>query len=246
MAVTYPSQTAHTNTTGSPGGSPFAGSYTPPSGSNRLAIFLVAWGATSGAGASSAISWGGQSATQIGTTVTDSNWVSHNVYRFTETQIAAKSDDNYSITHTGGNQLGIIAFVLAGVDQNTPTSSVQAGSGSGTTAQASAAVSSALDGMVIALLMTDDQAINTSTAHSGTNITYTAVIASDTIAGAQRTAGTGGSINLTWTQVSNGYAVKAFNVNPDVTVSATVSKIDNQLLRPFNTGISSGQFRRMF
>jgi hypothetical protein len=108
--------------------------------------------------------------------------------------------------------LGYVIFTLSGVDQTTPVASVQTGTGTGTTAAASAAVASSSNGWVLAGLMSDDQAL-TSAGGSGTPVGNTAVMQSDAILLVQTADGNGGSVNLTWNQVSNNYAVVAFNVN---------------------------------
>jgi hypothetical protein len=211
-------------------------SYTPESGSDRLCVLCVGMGEDNGNGVISAVTLGGQSMTQVGTVVTDSSWVSVEVWVLNEAGIAAMSGSTVVVTRTGNiHQLGMIACTLTGVDQATSTTSPQSGFGTGqANIAASASVTSTSGGMVVGACMTDDQ---TGITPDFTQIAETAVMETDTILNAQYTAGTGGSINLTWDNAaSQGYAIRTFNVqasagggsssisaSPSATASSSIS-----------------------
>lgn len=206
----------------------FAGwNYTAETGSNRCVYLFVGNGKSSGAGAATGVTLGGQAMTEVQTRVTDSNWVSIQVYRLLEAGIAAMSGVAGSVANiTGFDQVGLVAFTLTDVDQTTPETSPQSGSGSGTTAQASASVNSTSSGLVIGAIMSDSESGIT---ESNTLIVKTAVMNSDTICAGQQATGTGSAINLSWSQANTGWAVRNFNVQ---SASAGAAFMPSQVPNP--------------
>lgn len=187
---------------------------TAGAGSDRLMLLFVGFGSGTLADrhSSGTPTYGGQSMTQIGTGADDGNFCGVEAWYLKETNVAAASNTTFSIPNLIGMQLAAGAVLLAGVDQTTPidTGSVQTYGASGTSATVT--VSSATGHLAVATLMTDDETINTSTAHNQTSIEYSPVVDSDTRQAAQYASGAA-SVTLTWTQAAQGAAVLGFEVN---------------------------------
>lgn len=218
--------------------------YTPEAGSDRLLIVMVSTGQNINDPVTG-VTAGGQAMTQIGTAVYDGAWSGITVWRLLEAGIAAMSGTTFSIAGSGATGIAAIAFTLVGVDQTTPVTSPQSGSGTtGTTAQASAAVTSTANGLVVGgLTTTTTAAANVTPSH--TQIAELPNVDGFILGSAQQTAGTGGSINLTWTQSDSEWAVRTFNVQaaegggggPILVASNPVAA----LLRPFNMSRGRGR-----
>ena len=214
MAVSVLTTPTSTSTT-APANPYTSFTHTCTAGSDRLLLLFIGVGD----GASSRLTdaaptYGGQTMTRIGSGADDGVWVGVDVWYLKETGIAAASSATFSIdTQAAGNvwgdQLGVGAVCLAGVDQTTPidTGSVQTNIAGGTSA--SVTVTGAAGNLIVAALMSDNEGGVT---ENRTALFETAVIDSDTIAAAQYTT-LDGSIAMTWTQGSNGFAVIGFEVN---------------------------------
>jgi len=213
------------------------GGYTPASGSDRLVVVGLGWGASVDI-VVTGVTLGGQAMTEV-SSIYEGVWPGISVWILKEAGIAAMSGTALVATITNtATQAGAIAFTLTGVNQATPTSSAQTGSGQTTTVQPGTAVTSTSNGLVIAVTCTDAE--GGFSAQSGSNDSgelTSSAIQSDVLVAAQYEAGTGGAVTPTWTQASERYAVVAFSADAAAAAPPALVESHIGLARPFNMAV---------
>lgn len=175
--------------------------YTVSAGSDRLLCLAIGHG-DSEQEAVTAVTYGGQSMTQVGTAIGDGTWTGVELYILKETGIAAATNTTFSVTIGGTgdfNHLMIGAFAFSGVEQGATTTGTPATDSGTSTAPSPGAVSSAVGEVVIAAMATDD---DNAFAEGGTLLFESEGQANgngDTGAGAQYYAGASPTVTPTWT-----------------------------------------------